>query len=94
MDRVELILRMAQNKAEQGKEKTAEINGIGAGYLAEVRELLAMARDAVETLERQEQRFAHFDPNRRVTQANQPPAITEMRRPNVGEQKDGRAASQ
>jgi hypothetical protein len=92
MDRVELILRMAQNKAEEGKEKTAEINAIGATYLAEVRELLAMARDAVEILERQEQRFAHFDPNRRVTQANQP-AIAELRRTN-GEQKDGRAASQ
>jgi DNA-binding PadR family transcriptional regulator len=91
MDRVELILRMAQNKAEEGKEKTAEINAIGAAYLAEVRELLAMARDAVETLERQEQRFAHFDPNRRVTHTNQP-AITQLQRTN-GEPKDGRAAS-
>jgi hypothetical protein len=91
MDRVELILRMAQNKAEEGKEKTAEINAIGAAYLAEVRDLLAMARDAVETLERQEQRFAHFDPNRRVTHTNQP-AIAQLQRTN-GEPKDGRAAA-
>jgi DNA-binding PadR family transcriptional regulator len=90
MDRVELILRMAQNKAEEGKEKTAEINAIGAAYLAEVRELLAMARDAVETLERQEQRFAHFDPNRRVAHTNQP-AIAQLQRTNGD--KDGRAAA-
>jgi hypothetical protein len=92
MDRVELILRMAQNKAEQGKEKTAEINAIGASYLTEVRDLLVMAREAVEILERQEQRFAHFDPNRRVTHTNQP-AIAQLQRTN-GEPKDGRAASQ
>jgi hypothetical protein len=91
MDRVELILRMAQNKAEQGKEVTAEINARGAAYLAEVKDLLAMARDAVEILERQEQRFAHFDPNRRVTQTNQP-AIAQLQRTNGD--KDGRAASQ
>jgi hypothetical protein len=88
MDRVELILRMAQNKAEQGKEVTAEINARGAEYLAEVKDLLAMARDAVEILER----FAHFDPNRRVTHTNQP-AIAQLQRTN-GEPKDGRAASQ
>jgi hypothetical protein len=88
MDRVELILRMAENKAEQGKEVTADINARGAAYLAEVKELLAMARDAVEILERQEQRFAHFDPNRRVNHTSQPPAITEMRqRTNSGEQR-------
>jgi hypothetical protein len=91
MDRVELILRMAQNKADEGKEKTAEINAIGASYLTEVRDLLAMARDAVDILERQEQRFAHFDPNRRVTHTNQP-AIAQLQRTN-GEPKDGRAAS-
>jgi hypothetical protein len=91
MDRVELILRMAQNKADEGKEKTAEINAIGASYLTEVRDLLTMARDAVELLERQEQRFAHFDPNRRVTHTNQP-AIAQLR--TNGEPKDGRAASQ
>lgn len=93
MDRVELLLRMAQNKAAEGKDVTAEINARGAEYLAEVKELLAMAREAVDILENQEKRFAHFDPNRRVTQANQPPpAITELRRNNAGEQKDGRAA--
>ena len=72
MDRVELLLRMAQNKAAEGKDVTAEINARGAEYLAEVKELLAMAREAVDILEHQEQRFAHFDPNRRVTQTNQP----------------------
>src|SRR5262245_56568790 len=90
MDRVELILRMAQNKAEEGKEVTAEINARGAAYLAEIKDLLAMARDAVDILERQEQRFAHFDPNRRMTHNGGQQAITEQRR--TGEQKDGRAA--
>jgi hypothetical protein len=89
MDRVELILRMAQNKAEQGKEVTAEINARGAAYLAEIKDLLAMARESVEILERQEQRFAHFDPNRRVTHTNQP-AIAEMRQ-RTGEPANGRA---
>jgi len=92
MDRVELILRMAQNKADEGKEKTAEINAIGANYLTEIRDLLAMAREAVEILERQEQRFAHFDPNRRVPHT-QPAAIAQLQRTN-GEPRDGRAASQ
>ena len=92
MDRVELILRMAQNKVEQGKEVTAEINARGAAFLGEIRDLLTMAREAVEMLERTEQRFAHFDPNRRVNHINQP-AIAQLQR-SVGEQKDGRAASQ
>ncbi len=92
MDRVELILRMAQNKADEGKEVTAEINARGAAYLAEIRDLLTMGREAVEILERQEQRFAHFDPNRRVTHTHQP-AIAEMRRTNSGEQPNGRAAA-
>jgi len=91
MDRVELILRMAQNKVEQGKEVTAEINARGSAYLAEVRDLLAMARDAVDMLEHQEQRFAHFDPNRRVPHT-QPPAIAQLQRKN-GEPKDGRTAA-
>ena len=93
MDRVELILRMAQNKAEEGKEKTAEINAIGANYLTEIRDLLAIAREAVEILERQEQRFAHFDPNRRVAHNGGQPAIAQLQRTN-GEPRDGRAASQ
>jgi len=92
MDRVELILRMAQNKVEQGKEVTAEINARGAAYLGEIKDLLMMAREAVDILEREEQRFAHFDPNRRVPHT-QPPAIAQLQRKN-GEPKDGRAASQ
>jgi hypothetical protein len=62
MDRVELLLHMARNTAEEGREVTNEINERGATYLMQVRDLLAIAREAVEILERQEKTFAHFAP--------------------------------
>jgi hypothetical protein len=88
MDRVELILRLAENKTEEAKEVTAKINAHGATFLGEVRDLLAMARDSVDKLERLEQRFAHFDPNRRVTHTNQP-AITEQQSTNGDSRRHG-----
>jgi hypothetical protein len=86
MDRVELLLRMAQNKADDGDEITAEINARGSAYLAEVRGLLTIAREAVEVLENQEKRFSHFDPkagHRQVASLGQP-TITSAQQNIVG----------